>query len=92
MTGKVNDNEAASILQSDANTHKATVNLLLSSVKRAERHVNNIRNPVDLWKNLHQMYEQKRFLSLLYLRRELFALQLADYLKTNDDNAMSLFI
>jgi hypothetical protein len=58
----------------------------------AEQLVKGTRNPVDLWKKLQKLYEQKGYSSRFFIRKKFYELRLADYAKSDEENAMSLYI
>jgi hypothetical protein len=47
---------------------------------------------VDHWKKLHKLYEQKGYYSWFFIRKKFYELWLADYAKSDEENAMSLYI
>jgi len=58
----------------------------------AEQLVKGTRNPVDLWKQLPKLYEQKGYSSLFFIRKRFYELLLTVYVKSDEENAMSLDI
>jgi hypothetical protein len=82
----------AAALEWDENAERATATIFLYLDERAERVVIDIRNPVELWEKLKTTYERKGFSSRFYLWQTLFTLQLADYRKRDEGNAMELYL
>jgi hypothetical protein len=70
---------AAARNQWDDDAERATATIFLYLDERAERHVQNVRNPIELWEKLAKIYERKGFSARFYLWQKLFTLRLADY-------------
>jgi len=54
--------------------------------------VKGTRNPVDLRKKLQKLYEQKGYSSHFFTRKKFYELRLANSAKSDEENAMSLYI
>jgi hypothetical protein len=86
------DNDAAAA-KWDEDAERATATIFLYLDERAERCVEAIRNPVELWAKLKNLYERKGFSARFYLWQKLFTLQLADYRKPEfKGNAMDHYL
>jgi hypothetical protein len=83
---------AQEVRQWDSDARKATANIMLCLGEGAEQLVKGTRNPVDLWKKLQKLYEQKGYSSRFFIRKKFYELRLADYAKSDEENAMSLYI
>jgi hypothetical protein len=83
---------AAARNQWDDDAERATATIFLYLDERAERHVQNLRDPIELWEKLENVYERKGFSARFYLWQKLFTLRLADYRDRSDGNAMDLYL
>jgi len=83
---------AAARVQWDDDAERATATIFLYLEERAERHVQNVRNPIELWGKLANIYERKGFSARFYLWQKLFTLKLADYIGNRDGNAMDNYL
>jgi hypothetical protein len=83
---------APEVQQWDSDARKATTNIMLCLGEEAEQLVKGTQNPVDLWKKVQKLYEQKGFSSRFFIRKKFYELRLADYAKSDEENAMSLYI
>jgi hypothetical protein len=86
------DNDAAAA-KWDEDAERATATIFLYLDERAERCVEAIRNPVELWGKLKHLYERKGFSAHFYHWQKLFSLHLADNRKPElKGNAMNLYL
>jgi hypothetical protein len=65
---------------------------MLCLTEGVEQHVRGTRNPVDLWKKLQKLYEQKGYCSHFLIWKKLYDLRLADYAKSDEDDVMLLYV
>ena len=58
---------------------KATATIFLYVGERAERHIRDLRDPVEIWKRLKEVYELRGFSARFYLWQKLFTVRIADH-------------
>ena len=58
---------------------KATTTIFLYVGERAERHIRDLCDPVEIWKRLKEVYELRRFSACFYLWQKLFTVRIADH-------------
>ena len=91
--GLADHTNAAAAMKWDEDAERATATVFLYLDERTERCVEAIRNPVELWAKLKNLYERKGFSARFYFWQKLFTLQLADYRKLElKGNAMDLYL
>jgi len=61
-------------------------------IEGAQQYVKEIRNAEDLWTQLQKIYEQKGYSSSFFIWKKFYELRLVDNAKSNEQNAMSLYI
>jgi len=83
---------AQEVRQWDSDARKATTNIMLCLGEEADQLVLGTRNPVDLWKKLQKLNEQQGYSSHFCIRKMFYELVFVDYAKSDEDNAMSLYI
>jgi len=83
---------AQEVRQWDSDARKATANTMLCLNEGVEQHLKGTQNPVDLWKKLLKLYEQKGYSSCFFIQKMFYELWLADYVKSAEENAMSLYV
>jgi gag-polypeptide of LTR copia-type/Domain of unknown function (DUF4219) len=67
------------LIKWEEDSERAAATIFLYLGDRAQKHVQDMRNPVAVWKKLKETYEMKGFSARFYLWKKLFNLKLADH-------------
>ena len=84
------EDDDARILEWDEEAERATATIFLCLSEAAEKHVQDLRDPVKIWDKLKDVYEARGFSARFLLWRNLFNLKLEDSVENYIDELTSL--